>query len=587
MSIDRLPPRWLFSGSQEALLSAVTGAAPADVLEQVREYGILRDILDGTSAAVSVLDERLHYLYVNTAMSRMSGIPAAAFLGRTLTEVLPETHRSDEILGMVLADGQPRSLTITGTTRAPSPFKRRYWSAVYHRLEGDGQVLGLCGIGVEISGLRQYLNDLENAHQRLALLDTAATRIGTTLDVDRTCAELAEFVTPSLADGAAVYVVDDEPLGTAPPAPGLLGMRIAAITGDPDLLRHTDRVGIVGDRFGIPRGHPVHRCLATGRPWLGNLATDEVFRKMARRPENVTALRAAGIHSLLFVPLPTRRRPVGGLYLGRAGSSVPFAEEDIVVAQDLAGRAAVAIDNAGQYALEHTMALELQRALLSEPGSPHQDIEVASRYLPAGRSALVGGDWFDSIALPGGGTLQVMGDVMGHGFTAAVAMSHYRSLLRSLAVSDTSVGGLLDEADHRVANIGLDRVATCLLALVDPRRGTATMAGAGHLPPALLHPEGRIELLEVPTGPPLGAELGGYEAVTVPIPPGAVLLLYTDGLVERRTLDIDESLERLTGLRLTVDGPLEHILDALLVHLMSGPAEDDVALLATRLPTPD
>lgn len=173
---------------------------------------------------------------------------------------------------------------------------------------------------------------------------------------------------------------------------------------------------------------------------------------------------------------------------------------------------------------------------------------------------------------------------MGHGFTAAVAMSHYRSLLRSLAVSETTVGGLLDEADHRVAGVGLDRVATCLLALVDPCDGTATLAGAGHLPPALLHSGGRIELLEVPTGPPLGAELGGYEAVTVPIPPGAVLLLYTDGLVERRTLDIDASLERLTNLRLTVDEPLESVLDALLGRLMSSPAEDDVALLATRLP---
>lgn len=382
MGVDRLPRRWLFSGSQDTLLSAVTGAEPPEALEQAREYGILRDILEGTTAAVSVLDERLRYLYVNTAMSRMSGIPAAAFLGRTLTEVLPETRRSDEILGMVLADGQPRALTVTGTTRAPSPYRRRYWSMVYHRLEGDGQVLGLCGVGVEISGLRQYLDDLEKAHQRLALLDTAATRIGTTLDVDRTCTELAEFVTPSLADAAAVYVVDDEPMASAPSAPGLLGMRIAALTGDPDILRHVDRVGGVGHHFDISRGHPIHRSLVSGRPWLANLATDEVLRKMLRRPELVTALRAAHIHSLLFVPLPTRKRPVGGIYLGRSDGSTPFAEDDVVVAQDLAGRAAVAIDNACQYALEHTMALELQRALLSEPGSPHPDIEVPPAICP-------------------------------------------------------------------------------------------------------------------------------------------------------------------------------------------------------------
>ncbi|MET9959613.1 SpoIIE family protein phosphatase [Streptomyces sp. NPDC006326] len=554
--------------------------------EQAREYGMLRSILDGTSAAVAVLDEGLRYLYVNAAMGRMGGVPAAAFLGRTMTEVLPDIHRSDEILRMVLADGQPRALAVTGRTRASSPFRRRQWSAVYHRLEDKGRVLGLCGIGVEISGLRQYMDDLENAHQRLALLDTAATRVGTTLDVEKTCTELAEFIVPSLADTAAVFVIEDESAGAPPPPLGIVRIRMVAASGSPDIGRHMERIGTIGDHFDLARGSPTRRSFDTGQPWTANLATDEVLRKMFPTPGHIEAVRAAGIHSWLFVPLPTRGHPVGGVYLSRAGQSAPFTDDDVVVAQDLAGRAAVTIDNARQYTLEHTMALELQHALLSEPGSPHPDIDVASRYLPAGRSALVGGDWFDSIALPAGRIL-VMGDVMGHGFTAAVAMSHYRSLLRSLSFADTSVEGLLSEADHRVASIGLDRFATCLLALVDPHRGTCTISSAGHLPPALLHREGRTELLSVPTGPPLGTELGGYEALTVPIPPGAVLLLYTDGLVEQRSLDIDTSLQRLTDLRLTVDGPLEDILDAIVMHLVSGPAEDDVALLATRLQTPD
>ncbi|MFG2296112.1 SpoIIE family protein phosphatase [Streptomyces sp. NPDC048603] len=586
MGFDRLPTRWLFSGAEEALLSAVAGASSADVLEQAREYGILRDILDGTSAAVAVLDERLRYLYVNAAMGRMGGVPAEAFLGRTMTEVLPDLHRSDEILRMVLTDGQPRALAVTGSTRAFSPFRRRQWSAVYHRLEDKGRVLGLCGIGVEVSGLRQYMDDLEKAHQRLALLDTATTRVGTTLGVDKTCAELAEFVTPSLADAAAVDVIEDESPGTPLPEPGMLRIRIAAVAGDPDMLRRLEQIGRIGEDVDVPRGSPLRHCLQTGRPWLGNLATDEVLRKMTTRREDIAILRAAGIHSALVIPLPTREHPVGALFLARSGKSEPFTHDDVVVAQDLAARAAVAIDNARQYTLEHTMALELQRALLSEPEGPHPDIEVASRYLPAGRSALVGGDWFDSIALPEGRTLQAMGDVMGHGFTAAVAMSQYRSLLRSLSVSGTSVEGLLNEADHRVASVGLDRFATCLLALVDPRRGTCTMSSAGHLPPALLRSGARTELLAVPTGPPLGTELGGYEALTFPIPPGAVLLLYTDGLIEQRNADIDASLRRLTELRLDVDGPLDDILDTLLRHLVPGVAEDDVALLATRVHTP-
>ncbi|WP_435282642.1 PP2C family protein-serine/threonine phosphatase [Streptomyces koelreuteriae] len=142
------------------------------------------------------------------------------------------------------------------------------------------------------------------------------------------------------------------------------------------------------------------------------------------------------------------------------------------------------------------------------------------------------------------------------------------------------------EADHRLASIGLDRVATCLLALVDPGQGTCTFAGAGHPPPVLLHPDAPAELVHVPTGPPLGTDLGGYEALTLPVRPGTVLLMYTDGLIEDRRRDIDSSLRRLTHLSLDLDGPLESVVDALLARLVHGTTEDDVTLLATRLRAP-
>jgi serine phosphatase RsbU (regulator of sigma subunit) len=444
-------------------------------------------------------------------------------------------------------------------------------------------VLGLCGIAVEVSGLRQYLDDLEKAHQRLALLDTAATRVGTTLCVEKTCAELAEFVVPSLADKASVWTLEEETGDTPPPVPGVVRLRITASAGGPDSVRRLGLIAREGDYFDVTRESPTRRCLDTGRPWVGNLVTDDVLLKMVRTQFNLEVLRAAEIHSGLVVPLPTKGHPVGVVYLFRAGDSAPFTDEDVIVVQDLAARAAVAIDNARQYTFEHTMALELQRALLSEPGSPHPDVEVACRYLPAGRRALVGGDWCDSIALPSGHTLQVMGDVMGHGFTAAVAMSQYRSLLRTLAVSGAPAERILKEADHRVASIGVDRLATCLLALIDPGSGTCTISSAGHPPPVLLHPDAHADLLPVPAGPPLGTDLGGHEALTVPLLPGDVLLLYTDGLIEQRRMDIDASLRRLTDLGLDLDGPLEDVLDTVLARLVHGPADDDATLLAARL----
>ncbi|GCB47870.1 SpoIIE family protein phosphatase [Streptomyces sp. NL15-2K] len=582
MGFDRLPLKWLFSGTEDLLLSAVADA-PGDVVEQAREYGILRNVLDGTPAAVAVLDDRLRYRYVNAAMARMSGVPPSAFHGRTMAEVLPGVRRSEETLRMVLDDGRPRTLSVTGTTPAPSPFRHRQWSAVYHRLEDDGRVFGLCGIAVEVSGLRQQLDDVEKAHQRLALLDTAATRVGTTLCFEKTCAELAEFVVPSLADKASVCTLEEESGDAPPPTPGVVRLRIRASAGGPDIDRRLGPVGRAGDYFDVPRDSPTRKCLDTGRPWMGNLITDDVLLKVVRTQFNLEVFRAAEVHSLLIVPLPTKGHPVGVVHLSRAGDSAPFTDEDVIVAQDLAARAAVAIDNARQYSLEHAMALELQRALLSEPRSSHPDIELACRYLPAGSRALVGGDWCDSITLPSGLTLQVMGDVMGHGFTAAVAMSQYRSLLRTLAVSGAPVERILEEADHRVASIGVERVATCLLALIDPGAGTCTIASAGHPPPVLLHRRAHADLVPVPAGPPLGTDLGGHEAVTVPLPPGEVLLLYTDGLVEQRRMDIDASLRRLTDLAPDVDGPLEDVLDTVLARLVHGPTEDDATLLAARL----
>ncbi len=161
-------------------------------------------------------------------------------------------------------------------------------------------------------------------------------------------------------------------------------------------------------------------------------------------------------------------------------------------------------------------------------------------------------------------------------------MSQYRSLLRTVAASGMPVEKILGETDRRVAHIGVDRVATCLLALMDPQAGTCTVASAGHLPPVVIQPGSGPQLLWAPAGPPIGTELGDYESITVRIEPGAVLLLYTDGLVEQRGTDIDVSLRALVDESLSADGPLEDLLDTLLDGLANGVPEDDVALLAAR-----
>ncbi|MCX4564179.1 SpoIIE family protein phosphatase [Streptomyces sp. 2-1] len=541
-----------------------------------------RQLVEGTLAPIVVLDAQLRHLYVNPAWVRVSGIPASSFLGRTLGEVLPDLQSPDDVLIEVLADGQPREATISGTTGVSSPVGQRLWRVVYHRVDLPGQGACLYGIGVEISSLRRYLDDLETAHQRLALLDAAATRVGTTLGIEPTCQELVDFLSPSLADMAAVGIVEEEFTGAPPPPPGFLRLRKMAGSAPPGMEWLLRQMGGPGPYVDVPRGVATRHCMDSGQPWLGNLASDELFQRVTVAPERAKLFRAAGIHSLLIVPLISTGRPVGVVLLGRAGASQPFADDDLVTFQALAGRAAVSIDSARRYSYEHAMALELQRALLSEPRTPHPAVEVAARYLPSGHSVLVGGDWYDSIPLPESRTLLVMGDVMGHGFQAAVAMSQYRSLLRTIAASVAGVDKILGEFDRQVAHLGLDRLATCLLAVMDPDAGTCTMASAGHLPPAAVRPDGSIEVLWLPAGPPIGTGLGGYEPLTVRMDRATTLLLYTDGLVERRGTDIDASVQALEALSVPADGPLDAMLDTFLAGLANGAYEDDVAILAAR-----
>ncbi|MDF3292187.1 SpoIIE family protein phosphatase [Streptomyces silvisoli] len=544
---------------------------------------VLRQILEGTEAGIVVLDTDLRYVYVNPALARMNGVPAAEHTGRTIPDVLPALEAREDVLRQVLADGIPRETTSSGHTRAASGHERRYWHGAYHRLERDGEVTGLVGIVLEVSASRQVQHDLEKARERLALLDTAATRIGTTLDIDTTCAELADFLVPVLADAVTVDVIPPEQADGAWQSPrGTLRLRRAAISVVPELRGAAAVFEGPGEYVRFRSGSAIPRSMESGRPLVDNRFSHPEGGRSPANAERVVRYRAAGIHSGMVVPLAARGHPIGTVTLMRAGDTPDFADEDVVIAQDLAGRAAISLDNARRYTREHGIALELQRALLSEPATPQPTVEVASRYLPAGSTALVGGDWFDTVQLSGGRTLLAMGDVMGHGVEAAVDMGHYRSMLRVLAAADLPPDQILEQLDALIIGTGTDRPATCLLAVADPERETVTYASAGHLPPAALHMDGHFELLPVPPGPPLGTGIGGYVPVERRALPGPVLL-FTDGLVERRGEDIDRSLRRLTELAAPVDISLDALLDRVLAKLVTGTAEDDVAVLAARL----
>ncbi|MFJ8478107.1 SpoIIE family protein phosphatase [Kitasatospora sp. NPDC094011] len=530
---------------------------------------LLRDLLAAVPVGVALLDEHLRWSYLNPAFATVTGLRRADLLGRA-ADTTPFAGAL-AVLRRVLADGHDRE-HVTGGPEAPGSPVPPGLRVRYRPLRHAGRTTGVIVVLLDDPDpAREQLRELHQARARLALLDAAAERIGTTLDIGTTCAELAAFAVPGLADLATVDVLPPEAEPTRPGRAGGQRLHRTAVRAVPELDAALAELARPGETVRHREGSAAARSLATGVAVLAEPGPADAC--------------PPGAASLLVLPLAARSRLVGLLTLGRTAATPAFTPDEAALFGDLAARAATGIDNARRYTRSQGIALELQRALLSEPGSPHQNLALASRYLPSGSSSVVGGDWYETVRLPFGRTLLVMGDVMGHGVEAAVDMSHYRSALRDIAATDLPPHRILRQLDHVISADDSARPATCVLVLADPGRGRWTLSSAGHLPPALITPDHPTELLRVPTGPPLGTGLGGYEQTTHPLGPGQTLLLYTDGLVERRHEDIDASLARLAALRLPATGDLDDLLDAVLHSLAPPPApaaEDDIALLAAR-----
>jgi serine phosphatase RsbU (regulator of sigma subunit) len=384
-------------------------------------------------------------------------------------------------------------------------------------------------------------------------MEEAVESIGTTLDERTTCTELAAFVCRHFCDAAAVDLLPADVAATRhSPEPDL--SRVAK-AGHPELLAPWPPQGARPLSVqALDEGHPI-------------TASMDLSGRMARQVMTVPLLAHGRLYGVL---LAVRQGPV-------------FTDADASGTHYAARLAAVHLGHSRQHNAVRSAVLDLQRALLAEPGRPHPNLDLATRYLPAGGSTLVGGDWFETVRLHFGRTLLVVGDVMGHGLDAAVDMNAYRSMLRYVASTDLPPHRVLRRLDAAVAEDGIRRPATCLLVQVDPARGMASLASAGHLPPVVFAEDGTGELLHPPVGPPLGTGVGGYEQATRALAPDDTLVMFTDGLVERREEDIDASLARLAGLWVPRGANVDELLDEVLVKLDARHAEDDVAVLAARI----
>ncbi|MGW0762380.1 SpoIIE family protein phosphatase [Streptomyces sp. NPDC002814] len=554
-----------------------------------RDVALSTRIVAQSPIGLAVLDTDLKYVSVNPALERINGIRAEEHLGRTVQEMLPRVDAAavERAARQVLETGMPVVDQPTFGRTPADPEEDHAWSVSMYRLEDPlGNVLGVAASVVDITEQYRAGVEAETARRRLALIADASTRIGTTLDLDRTARELADVAVPELADVAAVdlleAVMDGRRSSLGPSEAAVIRALAVRAEHDTEALGAADPAGQVA-RYGPDR--LVTECVRTGRPVMVAQVKDEDLPRIARSPEAAELLARAGVHSYLAVPLIARGEVLGALDLKRSRNPQPFSEDDLLLARELAARAAVQIDNARWYQSARDTALTLQRSLLPSHPRVTGGLEVASRYQPAGATSEVGGDWFDVIPLDGGKTALVVGDVMGSGITAAATMGRLRTATNTLAALDLDPSVLLDHLDRITQDLD-HSIATCQYAIHDPHLRQCRIANAGHLPPVRLCPGRAPELLELPTGAPLGVGGVAFSTTTVDLEPGDRLVFYTDGLVETRQHPLDERLDALLDLLDGPDRPLEELCDLLLRTLHQPDNSDDVALLIARAQKP-
>ncbi|MBZ6177081.1 MULTISPECIES: SpoIIE family protein phosphatase [Streptomyces] len=540
--------------------------------------------------SMAVLDARQRYVWLNDVARRELGGPGETLIGRDLADTVEEAdERSRAFLSRlrrVAETGRPaRYETLPGL-----PLSHRDEARVTEMWpvrDADGEPAGTALAAFESVGQH-------GARERLLLLNEAANAIGTTLDLARTAEELVDVLIPRFADFASVDLLD-----------WVLGARETPLAFSEEVVLHRVAHGSVvagTPEAVVPLGQvdvhpalsPPARAVQEGRVFVSQAGEPSFSRWVAERESRTPAGPRLGppAHSMMAVPLLARGIRLGVLVVMRTGQLEPYGPEDALFAEELASRAAVCIDNARRFARERATALAIQRSLLPRELPGQAALEVAHRYLPSASAAGIGGDWFDVIPLSGTRVALVVGDVVGHGIPSTATMGRLCTAVRTLADVDLPPDELLTHLDdlviHLAAGADKDRGeiaelgATCLYAVYDPVSRRLTLAAAGHPAPAVLLPDGTTRLVSMTAGPPLGVGGLPFESTELELPEGAVVALYTDGLVEDRDRDPDHATAELCRALAAPASSLDALCDGVLKAVLPEEPGDDVALLLAR-----
>ena len=534
-------------------------------------------VLEAMNEAFFSLDRDWRFSYVNRRAEQVLDRPRGELVGGEIWELFPHAVESafEENYRGAAATGQERVFEAYYPAPLDAWYEVRAWPTPD----------GLSVYFLDVTERRHAETRAREGADRLrALAEISAAmveQLGRSRDERAALQQVTEAVVPVFADWAIATLIDEDGR-----------MRdVASWHADPALRATTARYAEL--RLGaVPDDAPVLQALASGQA-LTVSDVPAVIRPTLRPGEVVEVFDRLAPRSALTLPLTAHGRTLGALSLYRGDGRRPAGDEDVAAAREVAERVALALDNARLHDQQRRLAEELQRSMLTEPPRPDH-AEVVVRYLPAVEAAQVGGDWYDAFLQPGGATVLVIGDVVGHDIAAAAAMGQLRGLVRGIAFrAGAGPATVLADLDTAVHGLEMQTMATAIVARIEQTpeqraagRTTLRWSNAGHPPPLLLHGDGRVE--ELSGARPelmLGVDHTARRtesAVTVDRP--ATVLLYTDGLVEARDQALDDGIAALReALADLADRPLAELCDGLLARLRPHGVADDVALVAVRL----
>jgi PAS domain S-box-containing protein len=448
-----------------------------------------------------------------------------------------------------------------------------YTNASGRRYRPDDVELAIA-LGARFADLIElaYLGrEAERAKSRLDLLAAVSELLTVDLDTRARLDAIAQVVLPSFADDCAVYLPADD---------GGLGLAAHATTDTAvaDHIAPLDAVGI-HDRDGPA---PPAMVMRTGAPVVIPRVTDEVRNQLDEAHTEAVFGGGVEVRSLVIVPLPGADGPIGVIAFGLRGTERTYDQEDGALAEEIARRVAPAVENALRYEQQSATAEALQRSLLPTALVRFVGADLAARYVPGSDGIRIGGDWYDAVGLPSGRLMIAIGDVVGHGIRAATWMGRLRTLVQFCAFEGLDPARVLGRLNEYCFRASGSDMATAIVGIFDPAEDALEFASAGHPPLVIRRASGAIDVVWEGRGPPLSAvERAAYVSARVALGPGDLLVLYTDGLVERRGEQFDAGVVRLCdalrGETVDLEATADHLITTLLGE--SRPADDVATLL--------